>query len=486
MNALGRALLPSLALLACGGPGHADSDGADPTTTASATTAATGEPTPTTAVDTVDSADTGVDAVRPNWHEDIAPLVAAHCQSCHLSGGIAPFAMSSYDETRPWAPVMAAAVMDATMPPWHAVETDECQPPFGFKHDARLSAAEQALFQGWADAGAPEGDPKLAAPLPEPPSLDLAGATRTVLSSAELDLPAAGFVRDYFHCLSIDPGNSETVYLDGLQVIPGNRGVVHHVLIYVDPNGASASWAGGVKKNCGGGAGISGPVQLIGGWVPGALPIEPPADVGSELPPGTRLILNVHYHAAATPEVDTGTGLALRWKTTPPRWSSLFQLIGAPGLGTSLNGPLMIPAGAKGHVEEYVWTVSNGGQTIPDLVDIRLWAALNHMHKVGVDMRVSIEDRDTGVETCLLQTPRWDYNWQRSYAYDTPITSAHRVRGGDKIRVRCTYDNSLDNPGVRDILTEVGLDFPVDITLGEGTLNEMCLTGLGVAIKTGL
>lgn len=60
-----------------------------------------------------------------------------------------------------------------------------------------------------------------------------------------------------------------------MQVIAGNRGIVHHVLIYVDAAGASASWPGGVK-NCGGGAGIAGAVQLIGGWVPGGLPMEPP------------------------------------------------------------------------------------------------------------------------------------------------------------------------------------------------------------------
>jgi len=390
--------------------------------------------------------------------------------------------MTSYAETKPWAPVMAGAVMDATMPPWHAVETDECEPPFPFKHDARLSDAEKALFNDWAAAGAPEGDPKLAAPLPEPPSLDLAGATTTVLSAATIDLPKAGVVRDYFHCLSIDPGNTDTVYLDGLQVIAGNRGIVHHVLIYVDATGASGSWPGGVKENCGGGAGIAGSVQLIGGWVPGGLPIETPTDVGSEVPPGTRLIMNVHYHAAATPQQDTGTGLALRWKTTKPAWGSLFELIGDPGAGDSLTGPLMIPAGEKGHIEEYVYTVGDG-QDIPDIVDVRIWAALNHMHKVGVDMRVTLEDRDTGAETCLLQTPRWDFNWQRSYAYDTPITKAQRVRGGDKIHVRCTYDNTLDNPGVQDMLSEVGLDAPVDVTMGEGTLNEMCLTGLGVAIK---
>jgi hypothetical protein len=480
MRDLRRALLPSLVLLACGGsPADTDDDtGATAASgTTAATTAPTGDPTPTT------SGDTGDQSVRPNWHEDIAPLAAVHCQGCHTTGGIAPFAMTSYAETKPWAPVMAASIMDGSMPPWHALETDECQPPFPFKHDARLDDATKALFQGWADAGAPEGDPKLAAPLPEPPSLDLANATTTVLSPATIDLPKAGTVRDYFHCLSIDPGNAETVYLDGLQVIAGNRGIVHHVLIYVDAAGASASWPGGVKQNCGGGAGIAGNVQLIGGWVPGGLPIETPTDVGSEVPPGTRLILNVHYHAAATPQTDTGTGLALRWKTTAPKWSSLFQLIGDPGIGDSLTGPLLIPAGEKNHVEEYKYVVGSSGQQIPDLLDIRLWAALNHMHKVGVDMRVTIEDRDTGVETCLLQTPRWDFNWQRSYAYDTPITSAQRVRGGDIIHVRCTYDNTLDNPGVQDMLSEVGLDAPVDVSLGEGTLNEMCLTGLGVAIK---
>lgn len=479
MRHLGCALLPSLVLLACGGK---DSGGTDADSEATAaTSAATG--TATDAPPTTTATETGGEALRPNWHEDIAPLTAVNCQSCHVPGGIAPFSMTSYEEVKPWAPVMAASVMDATMPPWHAVETDECQPPFAFKHDARLSDEEKALFADWAAAGAPEGDPKLAAPLPEPPSLDLAGATKTVLSAAKVDLPPAGTIRDYFHCLSIDPGNAESVYLDGIQVIAGNRGVVHHVLIYVDANGESASWPGGIKKNCGGGAGINGNVQLIGGWVPGGLPIETPTDVASEVPPGTRLIMNVHYHAAATAQTDSGTGLALRWKTTKPKWGSLFQLIGDPGVGTPLTGNLMIPAGEKDHVEEYEYTVGDNGLTFPDIVDVRLWAALNHMHKVGVDLRVTLEDRDTGDETCLLQTPRWDFNWQRSYAYDTPITSAQRVRVGDKIHVRCTYDNTLDNPGVQAMLAEVGLDAPVDVTLGEGTLNEMCLTGLGVAIK---
>ena len=459
--------------------GEAGSSGGETSAgTASASASATaGETT-----DTPTTSGGGSESVRPNWHEDIAPVVTKNCQSCHIAGGIAPFTLETYESAKGFAGVMAYDVMEGLMPPWHALETAECDPAFPFKHDARLSDADKQLFQDWADAGAPEGDPKDAAPLPERPSLDLANPSTTVTSPATVEIGKVGNQFDFFHCLSIDPGNTETVYLDGLQVVPGNSEIVHHVLIFVDAQAESAGWAGGVKQNCGGGSGIGGG-QLIGGWVPGGLPMEAPAGVATELPPGTRLILNVHYHATGAKEEDKGTGLALRWSPTKPAWTSYFTLIGAPGIGSSLNGPLMIPAGEDKHIEEYEYEVGSFGMDFPDIVDVRVWTVLNHMHKVGVDMRVWVEDRDTGEETCLLHTPKWDFNWQRSYALDTPIASSVRVQSGDKVRVRCVYNNTMSNPGVVEMLGELGLDQPIDVSLGEGTGDEMCLTGVGVAIK---
>jgi len=480
-----------LALAACNGaadPGEtqatedATTHGTSTNATTGPTSDGTGDDTPTTGVTT----DSAGEALRPNWHEDIAPLVAMHCRTCHTEGGIAPFGMETYEQTAPWAPAMAQGVELGLMPPWHAQETEECAPPLGFKHDARLSAEQQALFTAWAANKAPEGDPKLAAPIPTPPSQALGSPSVTTKMGSELTITGGSKTLDFFHCISIDPGNTETVYIDGLQVIAGNPEVVHHVLIYVDQTAASKDWTGGVSKDCGGGAGVNAPVQLIGGWVPGSLPIEPPADVGTALPAGSRLIMNVHYHAAATTQKDSGTGLAIRWKPSQPGWTSIFELVGAPGSGTSLDSPFLIPANAEDHVEEYVWPVSYQGQQIPDSVEVRVWATLNHMHKVGVDMRVWVEDRDTGVNTCLLHTPVWDYNWQRSYAFDAPVEGLFRVKGGDKIHVKCRYNNSTTNPGVNEMLQEVGLDAPFDVKLGEGTLDEMCVNGLGVAIKGGI
>jgi hypothetical protein len=427
---------------------------------------------------------TGGEALRPNWHEDIALLVSEACQGCHIDGGIAPFAMTDYAQTAPWATLMAQSAEAGDMPPWHALETDECQPPLTYKHDPRLSSEQIDLLRDWAELGAPEGDPALAVPLPLPPDLDLADPNAILTMASPLTIEAEGNKLDFLNCISLDPGTTQDVFLTGLQVVPGNRAVVHHVLVYVDQNAVSASWPGGVNPDCGGGSGFAGPAQLIAGWVPGGLPMEPPPGVGIELPAGARLVLNVHYHATGGgAEIDDSTGIALRWTTDAPEYSSLFTLIGAPGAGTSLTGPFSIPAGASGHVEEFEWIVSANGQSFPDSVEARVWAIANHMHKVGVDMRVWVEDRDTDAETCLLHTPEWDFDWQRVYEYDALANEGIRVKAGDKVRIRCEYDNTLDNPGVVEALAELGMTEPIDVELGEGSLDEMCLAGLGVGVK---
>jgi hypothetical protein len=191
---------------------------------------------------------------------------------------------------------------------------------------------------------------------------------------------------------------------------------------------------------------------------------------------GARLVFNMHYHASVTePQVDAGTGLALRWSTTEPEYIASFQLLGAPGAGTSTTGEFRIPAGEQDHQEILEFQ-------LPEIagVPLKVWSITNHMHKVGVDMKTSII-RD-GEEICMVQTPNWDFDWQRAYAYDAPLDQLFAAQGGDIVRVRCTYDNSLENPSVVKALSEVGLEEPQDVFLGETTLDEMCLAGVGIAL----
>jgi hypothetical protein len=74
-----------------------------------------------------------------------------------------------------------------------------------------------------------------------------------------------------------------------------------------------------------------------------------------------------------------------------------------------------------------------------------------------------------------LLEDRWDFHWQRMYAYDAPISDLPTIDTGDKIKLRCKYDNSMQNPRLRDSLLSIGHTATEDIHLGEATLDEMCL-----------
>src|SRR6185369_11013234 len=73
----------------------------------------------------------------------------------HRPGMAAPFSLLTYEQARPWAKAMKAAVLKKKMPPWFA------DPRFGkFVNDPSLSADEIKTLVAWVDGGAPLGDPK--------------------------------------------------------------------------------------------------------------------------------------------------------------------------------------------------------------------------------------------------------------------------------------------------------------------------------------
>jgi hypothetical protein len=86
-------------------------------------------------------------------------------------------------------------------------------------------------------------------------------------------------------------------------------------------------------------------------------------------------------------------------------------------------------------------------------------------------------------EECLLQIPSWDLTWQRLYHYAATLDDVPRLAPKDALKVRCTYDNSLDNPDLLAALRERHITSPVDVFLGETALDEMCLARIAFAYK---
>ncbi len=463
-------LTAALATGACkdDAPGQDEGEGA--TTTGVATD---GEPTG------AESTDAGmVDPLAPTWYQEIAPTVISKCGGCHEDGGIAPFSLRDYEAAAPWAAVLADAVETGQMPPFAADDSDECSMNYDWQDDLRLSDDEKSALRAWADAGAPEGDPATPAEVTEPPSTELGSVDAVLQMEASMTVEGN---QDEFWCFSLDPGLTEDQYLRALQIYPGNPKVVHHVLIYVDEDGASAEQAGPDGSfQCSGGS-LQG--ELVGAWAPGMLPTELPEGAGMLIPAGSRLVMNIHYHpTGGAPELDEGTRLEVDWLEERPPWRAQLALIGnGQGLQAGPNdegGPeFVIPAGVSGHTESMLFTLPS------DLPELRLWQIGAHMHYLGVDMIIgAVRNSSPGPEEeCLLHAPHYNFEWQRLYDYDVTLDDTPRLAGGDQLFMRCTYDNTLNNPGVVEALGQMGLEEPIEVRLGEETLDEMCLGIYGIA-----
>ena len=418
------------------------------------------------------------------FHKDIEPILQRSCQGCHVPSGIAPFPLVTYTDSRIWGGAMVVETKALRMPPWHAQNTAECTVPLGWKNDTRLSDDEIATFKAWQDADLPEGDPNDAPP-PRAVAPGLPGVQLELKPSTPYTLAPGA---DEFRCFVLDPKLNKDSFVNGVFVVPGNAAVVHHVLVFTDPKGASLANVtdGSASYDCFGGARVA-DSSLLTAWTPGGIPLEYPSNIAAPLAAGTLLVMQVHYHPhSATDVASDATRLQLRFSDAAPEYNAVTALIGnfskglaggdglLPGPDDPASGPaFLIPANVSGHTETMQWTFRNAATAASP----RLYGIGGHMHYVGVDEKVTLTHSD-GTSACLMQIPHWDFDWQRRYDYDAPTDQLPQLKTGDRLGIRCTYDNTMNNPKVADSLLEQGIAAPRPVALGETTLDEMCLVAV--------
>ncbi len=425
---------------------------------------------------------------NPAMYQDIAPILSVNCASCHTPGGMNPdLLFDNVEDATQLAPLIAGVLSSGQMPPFYAKESEECPNPWGWLHDPRLPEDEMSAVLAWADGGAPEGDAGTAVEVPLPPSRNLTGVDVTVLPPGKWTTAPFGSVQDQFVCFTLDPGIDETTWLEALQVLPENNAVVHHVLVGIDHEGQSASMADADGLyDCFGGFGVD--ASFIGGWIPGSSPLEFPERSAVRVGEDSRIVLQMHYHMADTAQED-GTGVSLRWSGQVPVREAYVALLGnageqnsdgsgvQPGLNDEGGVEFRIPAGVSDHTETMWFNL------LDYEAEFQVFLVANHMHYVGTDMRFWIErgsNAPDSEDACLLHTAAWDFDWQQFYWFDADNNNAPVVYEGDKAWMQCTFDNTLDNPGVKAALSEAGLSSPIDVELGEGSLDEMCIAVLGL------
>jgi hypothetical protein len=434
----------------------------------------------------------------PTFHKDVQPILEAHCQKCHTTGGLAPFALLTYADAKVMAPAMVVETAAKRMPPWGAQDTTECKPRLPWAHDERLSDADIKMLADWNAAGAPEGDPKDAPAARPVVPLELEGVTDTL--SPKSSFTASGD-RDQFRCFVLDNPYPAGVYVTGVHVVPGNRKVVHHAVVFTDPTGDFAARAGAdgsfdcssaAMANAGGGLSNGTQSITLDVWTPGITPVDLPPYIAIPLLPSSKLIMQIHYSpggATADPDV---TKVQLRTSAKKPEYLLFTSAVGnAAAQGPNGDGLLPMPDDPGGvpvfeipknvhdHVEKMQFTIPQK-QAGAENQTIWIYGVMGHEHLAGVDVKVDLE---RGADSqCLLQD-KWDFHWQRMYTYASAVERLPTLEPGDRIQLRCTYDNSLSNRRLATELANRGLS-PVDIHLGEQTLDEMCLVIPQLLIKT--
>jgi hypothetical protein len=384
----------------------------------------------------------------PSYNKDIAPILYQNCAGCHRPGEVAPFSLLTYQDTAKRAALIATVTKARIMPPWKA------EPGYGdFRDVRRLSDEQIALIQQWAANGAPEGD---AAAKPVPPKFvdgwQLGQPDKVVTIPTKFSVPADG--ADIYRCFVIPLNFDAAMHMTALEFRADNRRTVHHALVFADMSGqarklASASSDGGYT--CFGGPGV--PAGLVGGWAPGITPRKPIPGYAATLPKNTDLVLQIHYHPSGTAAQDQSS-LGLFFGEAPTKGRNVL-LIGT-------NDIDIAPGDAH-------YTIKTS-RTLP--ADAELVGITPHAHYICKDMKINANLPDGSVVP-LIWIKDWDFNWQGSYTYATPV----KLPKGTRVEMVYTYDNSAGNP--RNPATP-----PVRVTYGEQTTNEMALVFMSFSVPT--
>lgn len=349
------------------------------------------------------------------YSHQISRIFQRHCVNCHRPGEIAPFTLTSYDDVAGWGEMIAEVVRERRMPPWHA------DPRFGeFSNDCSLSEGDKELIYEWVNNGCPEGNPAdLPAPrsfiegwqLPRQPDVIYAMADKPFIIPASVGPQGL----DYQH-FWVDPGFKEDAWIEAIEVRPGNRAVVHHVVIYLHPGGKEENFKGfGSGKE----------FYFLAAYVPGMLAGEPfPKGIAKRIPAGSWLRFEVHYVPCGVEQEDTSqVGMIF---TDPETISHEVRTLAV------INTEFVI----KPHMDDQAFTV----QSKPTPIDMQVLSFFPHMHLRGKSFEYEIE-RPNGDRQTLLKVPEFDFNWQTRYLCAKPIS----LPAGSRVHARAVYDNSEKN-----------------------------------------
>ncbi len=372
----------------------------------------------------------------PTYHEDVAPILAANCVTCHQPGAIAPFTLVDYNDARTYAQAIHTSTANRTMPPFILDNSGACHT---YVEGRWLTDDQIETIGKWVKAGSPEGDPAKAIVMAPPPRPQIERVDKTIDMGTSYTPNVALF--DDYRCFIVDPQLVEDTFITAFDVRPGEPKMLHHLTLF-SIDSESAEKAAEALDMAEAGPGYSciddlliQDTRWLVGWGPGEGALTLPKGTGLRMRAGRKALLQIHYNQENGLFADR-TQIDMMLAKSVEREASVRRVA---------DTNLYLPP-KQSRVEETAY--------LPVPRPLTLWGLWPHMHKLGVSLRVTaIQDEK---ESCVAHADRYDFHWQGFAHYTKPI----QVEGGSRLRITCTYDTLG-----RDNVT----------TWGQGTNDEMCI-----------
>ncbi len=385
--------------------------------------------------------------------KDISPIIYNHCTVCHRPGEIGPFSLTNYEEVKSKASIIKYVTATRYMPPWKA------DPEYNhLLGETILTDEEISLISKWVDEGAVYGRAQDEQPLPLFPEGSLLGEPDLVLEFEQAHLHP-GNNRDEYRYFVLPTGLTKDKMVKAIELRPGNPKIVHHALFFEDTQGkarqadANTQGYGFDAFDNSSGFGVAEVLNntQFPGFAPGQKPRYYPDGLGQKLTAGSDLVIQMHYAPWPVDETDKSKVNIFFAREDEEIDRQIDDHIMLPFPGVLINGPFVI---LPNQVKTFhgVWALHQ---------DISLIGIFPHMHLLGQDWEVYIEDDKKNIIN-LISIPKWDFNWQGMYYFTRMMV----VKKGWKIHAKATYDNTSENPFNPN-------HPPKTVSWGEGTEDEM-------------
>jgi peroxiredoxin len=354
-------------------------------------------------------------AVKPKetgtvtYAKHVAAILQNNCQECHRPGQVGPMPLLTYEDAVAWSEMIKEVVSEKRMPPWYA------DPAHGkFSNDRRLPKADYDNLLAWVEQGCPKGDP---ADMPKPKEFAdgwRIGKPDVVFTmDKEFTVPSKVDTKSIrYQNFKVETNFTEDRWVQAAECRPGNRAVVHHIIVYAFDE---KTFAERKKDPIGTG--------FLAAYAPGDMPLICPDGAAKRVPKGATLVFQMHYTPTGTEEKDRSS-VGLIFAKQPPKYEVKTRAIA--------QQILAIPPGAANHEAHSRWTLDK---------DAELLSMLPHMHLRGKDFQYDILYPDGKKET-ILSVPQYDFSWQSNYRLAEPL----KLPKGTRIECTAHFDNSAKNP----------------------------------------